>query len=128
MSYDYCDYEGPEFYDESWHVARKPHMCAECSTVIRPGTKYLKCCGKWDGDFDVFKQHEECLAACLAARSWMNNNCVPFGGLIEWYEEWGHDTRKEWPKKLRDAMAKVFIKRRRNLICGLYVYHPVLRS
>ena len=117
MSWDECDM--PEFYDESWHVARKHHMCAECHTVIRPGERYLACRGKWGGDFSVFKQHEECLAACIAARNYMKDQCVPFGGLIEWYHD-GEYVKDEWPKELRDALAKVLWRRKRNLICGLY--------
>lgn len=115
MSWDDC--EMPEFYEDSWHVARKSHLCDECYTRIKPGEKYLTCRGKWDGEFQVFKQHEECLAACLAARHWMKDQCVPFGGLLEWYGEWGHEKR-HWPKKLRSALAKVLLRRRREFVCG----------
>lgn len=121
MSYDDCDYEPMHFYDESWHVARKGHMCSECHTVIRPGEKYLYCRGKWGSDFSVFKQHEECLAACVSVRK-IEGSCVPFGGLMEWYEDdYDPSYKREWPKSVRSAIAKVLMRRRRNVICGLYV-------
>lgn len=115
--YDDCDM--PEFYDESEHIARKHHRCAECNTAIRPGEKYLTCRGKWHGEFQVFKQHLICLKACLEGRNYMQDQCVPFGSLLEWYGEYEASERKElWPKELRSAMAKVLWHRRRNIICG----------
>jgi hypothetical protein len=114
---DYDDCEPAEFYSESYHVARKPHCCAECGTAIMPGERYIACRGKWDGDFDVFKQHLECLHACVAVRKYQDNQCIPFGGLLEWYETCYHAKRK-WPRDLRSAMAAVLRRRRASIICS----------
>lgn len=115
MSWDYC--EMPEFYSESYQVAKKMHRCAECRTAINPGERYIACRGKWDGEFQVFKQHEVCLEACLAAREYMSDECVPFGGLMEWYRE-DPQSKKHWTPRLRKAMAGVLWKRRSNPTYG----------
>jgi len=61
---DYCDYDGdpPDFYDQSWRKARIIHTCCECGRDIRPGERYEYVSGKWDGDIDVYKTCEQCVA------------------------------------------------------------------
>lgn len=56
--------EMPEFYSETRHTAKKVHRCCECHFSINVGTPYIACRGKWDGNLDVYKQHEECYDLC----------------------------------------------------------------
>ncbi len=77
-----CSYEGcddPEFYQEEFPVAKKDHKCCECGEAIKPGQKYHKAVGKWEGDFDVFK-------TCMPCHSIREHYCphgYAFGGLAE---------------------------------------------
>lgn len=46
----YCDYERPTVYSQTKPVARVQHKCSECRGHIKPGEKYTKIWGVWDGD------------------------------------------------------------------------------
>lgn len=50
----------PEFYDERWVVARKPHTCHECRRPIAIGQRYYRVTGKWDGDVNSFRICADC--------------------------------------------------------------------
>lgn len=51
-----CDH--PDFYDEKFVTARKPHKCCETGRMIQPGEHYWRIVGKWDGDLSTFAQSE----------------------------------------------------------------------
>ncbi len=53
-----CEY--PEFYDETYPVARKERRCCECHGVIKIGERYVRCVGKWDGEISRYDQHKAC--------------------------------------------------------------------
>lgn len=65
----YCptDAESPEFYWVHWPVARnfsrprKPHKCEECRRRIRPGERYERVHGKWDGSVSTIKTCDHCV-------------------------------------------------------------------
>jgi len=40
--------------------ARKQHHCTICRKPIRPGEKYHRISGKWDGEFSALKEHTRC--------------------------------------------------------------------
>lgn len=44
-------------------VARKKHHCEWCPEKIKPGEKYSRFVGMWDGDFQNWAMHKECLDA-----------------------------------------------------------------
>lgn len=57
-----CDCgDTPEFYEETYPVAKKRHQCCECREVINPGEKYERVAGKWEGDFLTFKTCMTCV-------------------------------------------------------------------
>ena len=75
----YDGYEEPELYDERFPIAKKKHMCCECGGNIKPGQKYHRATGKWDGDFRSFK-------TCLPCNSIREHYCphgYVLGGLAE---------------------------------------------
>lgn len=43
-------------------TARKEHRCTECNETISKGAQYEYVCGKWDGQFQVFRTCETCLS------------------------------------------------------------------
>lgn len=54
-------YDGaPELYSEDWPTARKTHRCCECGNEIRPGERYQKISGLWEGIFSHYKTCERC--------------------------------------------------------------------
>jgi hypothetical protein len=87
----YCDLEGPTFYREVVRTARKEHACVECSATILPGEQYYDQAGMWDRSVgvDSFRQHLLCRDACVWIRDVMEGECIPFGGLWEWWENEG---------------------------------------
>lgn len=56
----FYDLEMPEFCESFIHKARKVHKCDECRREIKPKEHYKKIIGKWNGDFQVWKQCEGC--------------------------------------------------------------------
>lgn len=53
-------YDYPDFCADSFHMARKEHKCCECLEIIKPGQKYHKAVGKWDGGFLTYKTCMPC--------------------------------------------------------------------
>jgi hypothetical protein len=49
------DYDMPEVYRESFHIARKTHICCECDGEIKPGEKYHRAEGVWAGEWQTYK-------------------------------------------------------------------------
>lgn len=62
MSDCYCDYERPTVYSQTSPVAKTLHRCSECSGNIRPGEKYTRVWGIWDGDQSTHKRCPDCQA------------------------------------------------------------------
>lgn len=93
---------------ETRPVARKIHYCDFCGGVIAKGQKYLKQVNVIDGDFGVWKCHEECQN--VAHQLCMYDDCDPdygindeiFCGFIydyvrdEHYDKELDDVAEEW--------------------------------
>jgi hypothetical protein len=105
----------PEFYTWSEPVARKQHVCVECSAPIMPGEKHFAYRGKWDG-LETGRQHLLCCEACMVIRDELNGGeCICFGGLKEQFREFLEqcdDKRKEPWKRLRSLMARILWRER----------------
>jgi len=54
------DGEGPDVSDTNWPKARKEHMCCECGEAIKPGQRYERTSGLWDGAWSTYKTCEAC--------------------------------------------------------------------
>jgi hypothetical protein len=54
-----------DFHNETEQVARKPHRCDFCETIIEKGERYSKAIGVFEGDFFTWKEHLDCRAALL---------------------------------------------------------------
>lgn len=83
----YCDLEPARFYVTKEVTARKGHKCCECTAPISEGEKYLNVRMGWDGTAETFKQHIRCAEACEWARDKILDECLPYGGLKEWWGE-----------------------------------------
>lgn len=84
------DGELPEFSVEEFHIARKEHKCCECGEIIKPGQKYQKISGLWDGHFSRFKT---CMPCYNIRENYCSNGYI-FGGLAEEIREcFGFDYR-----------------------------------
>lgn len=76
--------DGPDFYNERMPIARKEHICCECSRKIERGETYENFSGKWDFTFSSFKTCIDCLSIRHAffCESWI------FGEIYE--DLWEH--------------------------------------
>jgi len=79
----YCDYEPPAFFDQEDYVARKEHRCCECGRLIRPGERYNRTVGKWDGLFKTFRRCSHCDLVVDSLKTRLPCYCDSFGGLWE---------------------------------------------
>lgn len=71
-----CEAEGPEFWRESFPIARKSHVCCECGSIIDPGEKYNHLSGMWnDTGFETFKTCMTCFSIRLEASDVLG--CTP---------------------------------------------------
>jgi len=57
-SVDYGDF--PEFFREEFPTAKKQYKCCECNEIIKPGQKYHKAVGKWDGVLTTYRTCWSC--------------------------------------------------------------------
>ena len=83
MSYSDCSI--PEFFDIQEPVAMKAYGCCECSAPIKKWERYVKCTGKWEGDFNFYRQHILCANTCRYIRDHAEGDCIGFGTLREYY-------------------------------------------
>lgn len=114
----YCDLM-PEFFESYYPKARKTHRCCECGGPIHPGEKYGVHSGKWDGEFDSFKQHLDCEEACVFIRNnFTDGECIGFGTLKDEYKEfmWNDEKKSERQIKFRNIMAKIINRCRKDRI------------
>lgn len=83
---DYCDERATIIADEML-VAKKDHTCDECGRFIRPGERYNRERGKFDGEMFIHKTCQHCVIAV----EWMNATC---GGFV--YGEVEEELREHW--------------------------------
>ena len=59
-----CDINAdtPELIEDTYPIARKPHICCECGEEIPIGAKYERTKGKWAGDWSTYKTCMPCRA------------------------------------------------------------------
>ena len=97
MMYGDCDI--PEFFQEKKHTARKEHTCCECGYKILPNEVYYVCSGKWDGEFQTYKQHARCYHFVRHINLDVVEECViPFTGLDEYIAEDEDELGKHFQK------------------------------
>lgn len=83
MSYCYCDYDMPSFFQATKPTAKKTHQCSECRRAISPGQKYERYTGMWGGDFNSYKRCQKCSELLAWIKAHVPCFCDSFGGLIE---------------------------------------------
>lgn len=106
-----CDF--PVFFVHKEPVARKEHQCCECSAPILKGEKHFHLRGKWDWGIESYRQHLACMEACMTIRDDVEGECIAFGSLMDWYNEFKRDLNREKHKKLRHLMAVILMRERR---------------
>lgn len=81
-----CGDNGPDFYNNALHKARKAHTCCECKREIPIGSEYEKAVGKWEGEFYTFKT----CGLCLMIRETLEElgYCMAHGRLVEDYQDY----------------------------------------
>ena len=78
--------ETTRLYSETYHTARKPHVCCECNSTIDKGDEYQKISGLWDGYFSTYKTCAFCADVRREALSTLDLNSdegIPLGNLWE---------------------------------------------
>ena len=104
----------PEFYATSESVARRVHVCCECTAPILAGEKYVKIVGKWEGDFMAHKQHILCAEACEAVRD-LSGDCLYFGEMKEEsYHDWLGSRKDENTLPIRKMLAQIMRRERKH--------------
>ncbi len=92
-----------EIISESFHTARKAHICENCTKPIEPGQRYRYRYGKVEGDLYTVKEHEECVAFC--------NRLIDEGYADDTYpyiSDWPRTfDRYELPDDLWEARARI---------------------
>lgn len=90
MSYD--------FFSHKTVKGRKAHTCEQCRKPIEIGESHVYCAGKIEGDFNAYREHEDCSEAWTALhelRGTRLDDAHPFiadddeidAGEIEWFRE-----------------------------------------
>lgn len=74
-----CYHDPPEFCEIRKRKARKPHTCAECLRIIKPGERYEAVSGLWDGVFSSFKTCSDCVDLAKAH----GVDCYALGALMD---------------------------------------------
>jgi hypothetical protein len=108
--------ERPEFYAETFPIARKAHACCECDAPINVGEKHLKATGKSDGEFWEARQHMLCRELCMLMGE-TDGECFCFGEMREMWTEGdfhlrGH--RKDGPYAKARVLYAAVLRRERS--------------
>ncbi len=101
------DCEIPDFYSHHEPVARKAHKCCECSAPIEKGEKHFFVSMKYEGTIESFRQHLDCMAACMEARDVQDGECIYYGGLKDWWASDVYVQRDLDFKKFREIFARI---------------------
>jgi len=103
---DYC--EIPSWYSEKWPAARKEHVCVECGDRIRIGELHGSFSGKGGGEVSTYRQHLECEEACRHIRDFFQDGeCIGFGELFEYADDYASNKRNPERSHFRKVMARV---------------------
>lgn len=92
----------PSFVSIKIVVARKPHWCVECRRErIRPGDRYERASGIWDGAPDRYKTCMRCVNTRDAMMRESSEGCFTYGKVRENLQHRSADKRrhKEWQKQ-----------------------------
>jgi len=81
----YCDFNGPNVFEEIRHVARKQHKCYECGEPINKGDTYYRISGMWESSWNHFKHCDCCHEEVMVLRE--KNVCYEYGNINEQYAE-----------------------------------------
>jgi len=92
----YCDYDTPEFYEQSERTARKQHKCSECGRPIHSGERYEYVAAKNDGEL---WQAKTC-CRCLAVRNYVQAHVPCFC----WYH---HNMLEDADNEMREHAWQV---------------------
>lgn len=82
----------PTFYLTEEREARKQYRCCECHAAIEKGEVHLYIAGRWSSGFETFRQHLACQHCCEYIRDHLEDECIPFGELLNWWKEYRHDS------------------------------------
>lgn len=106
-----------KIYEATERTARKAYKCCECGCEINKGERYLQCSGLWEWGYESHRQHLVCADACMVIRDKIDNECIPFGYLMEWYGEFRSDIRDNRSvngvPEFRLLMAKILHRKRK---------------
>lgn len=108
------DCEIPDFYSHNEPVARKAHSCCECRAPIEKGEKHFQVTMKYEGEIDRFRQHLDCMYACMEVRDYQDE-CVYYSGLKEWWKEFRQECvndKMDGLKNFRVLFAKILRRER----------------
>lgn len=105
------DCEIPEFYSHYEPVARKAHKCCECAAPIEKGEKHFYVSMKYDGDLLSYRQHFDCMNACMTVRD-IQDECIYYGGLKDWWKSEVFDRRDGEFDEFRKIYARVLWRER----------------
>ena len=108
----YCDWDPPSVYHRAVPRARLTHRCAECRAEIRPGERYERVHGIWDGA----PSHFRTCSRCLALRAWVVAHapcvCWQHGHTREDCLETAREYATEAPGLLCGALRREILIRR----------------
>ncbi|MDD4950948.1 MAG: hypothetical protein PHV85_00210 [Desulfovibrionaceae bacterium] len=88
-----------DFFHRSTPVAKKTHCCEECGQEIKPGQRYVRIVGVWDGDFSAHKQCLSCEQIGIAM------GCHFYGSMFDDLREWARDAGGDLPLDFFDDLS-----------------------
>ncbi|MGY2183342.1 hypothetical protein [Pseudomonas agarici] len=108
----------PDFQTETMPTARKAHQCGECYGHIKPGQKYQRVSGSWEGDMGSFKTCMPCVEArtwAIAQPEWMGDgeHLYYFGRLEEDLADLAPEIRSEDGRRFHAYRLQALMARRR---------------
>jgi hypothetical protein len=78
------DIETPKIIREEYPIARKQHVCCECSSIINKGEKYQKITGLWD----TFQTYKTCIFCATVRDKAMNDFDLMFDEGFPFEQLW----------------------------------------
>jgi hypothetical protein len=92
---------------ESYHKARKEHVCCACGETIRKGDRYRKTFVVFEGDVDTYKHCLRCATLMDAISKRIRDGERNYEEAVAWELDCGHTWQENFDEEPPEEIARL---------------------